>query len=819
MQLFPTPRSARRALLVVCLAGAALLQHHPAHAQAADPADQVCSRFAPGSALPAPPDLYSQGRVLEVTLRFQTVTDAQGLMRYCYVTSAGLQAPTLHVAPGDQLIIHLQNNLPSAGPPPMGSSSNTECSADPMGPATTNLHFHGMNLPPTCHQDDVIGVLVQPATTFDYVTQIPADEPPGLYWYHPHPHGFSEGQVLGGAAGALIVEGIESVSPAVAGLQQRLFVLRDQKRTMPPGHAAGEPLTDLSVNYVPVTYPNYVTPMLQTPAASREFWRVLNASADEIFDLQYLINGVPQPLQIVAIDGIPVGHGTGAIQTLTDTHFLLAAGARVEFIVVTPSTSDQGQLVTQAVDAGPHGMPYPARPLASITATAAPAPPLARQRLKAAVARTLRFATLAATVPDAQRKLFFSETFDDPHGHNGYFITLDGHTPKRYDMSAPPDLVLHEGAVEDWTVENRSQEDHVFHIHQLHFQILAINGTAVSDPALRDTVNVPHWSGAGPYPSVTLRMDFRDPAIVGTFVYHCHLLSHEDHGMMATLQLLPAGVATSTSLASSATSVNVNVPLTLTATVTPATLEIPLTGTVQFSMDGVPLGNPVTVANGQAAYTTSFAVSGKHAVSASYSGDADCKESQSEEVALSVEDFSLSSPPIVIPSPGQSGRATITLAATSGFNSRVDFSCSLPDSFSGAGCAVNPAALTSAGTTVLTVTTSAAHGRLGSAIGAPTLAIGLAAVTGNCAWSGLLRLSRRRHAPCATHTAAPAARRRRLARWVLWLLVPLLALGCSSNGGGGRGTPAGTYDVTVTATAAQGMPQLQHALTVAVEVH
>src|SRR5690349_10912585 len=86
----------------------ALLGQPTAHAQASDPADQVCPRYPAGSALPVPADLYSQNHALEVTLRLQTVTDAQGRTRYCYTTAAGAQAPTLHLWPGDQLTVHLQ---------------------------------------------------------------------------------------------------------------------------------------------------------------------------------------------------------------------------------------------------------------------------------------------------------------------------------------------------------------------------------------------------------------------------------------------------------------------------------------------------------------------------------------------------------------------------------------------------------------------------------------------------------------------------------------------------------------------------------------
>ena len=64
---------------------------------------------------------------------------------------------------------------------------------------------------------------------------------------------------------------------------------------------------------------------------------------------------------------------------------------------------------------------------------------------------------------------------------------------------------------------------------------------AVNDPELRDSIDVPFWdSKSSPYPSVTLRVDFRSPDIVGTFLYHCHILEHEDAGMMGSIQVLRA---------------------------------------------------------------------------------------------------------------------------------------------------------------------------------------------------------------------------------------------------------------------------------------
>jgi FtsP/CotA-like multicopper oxidase with cupredoxin domain len=147
--------------------------------------------------------------------------------------------------------------------------------------------------------------------------------------------------------------------------------------------------------------------------------------------------------------------------------------------------------------------------------------------------------------PVRVRKLYFSEKLLDPNNPNSattFYITVDGQTPAPFDpQSGNPNIIAKQGTVEDWIIENRSNELHAFHIHQIHFMLLDYLGKPVNEPFLRDTVNVPYYDGkALEYPSVRLRMDFRDPNIVGTFPYHCHLLEHEDGGMMGLVRVEPA---------------------------------------------------------------------------------------------------------------------------------------------------------------------------------------------------------------------------------------------------------------------------------------
>ena len=200
-------------------------------------------------------------------------------------------------------------------------------------------------------------------------------------------------------------------------------------------------------------------------------------------------------------------------------------------------------------------------------------------------------------------------------------------------MGTPPNIVVHEGDVEDWVVENRAREDHVFHIHQIHFRVLEINGKSVDDPTMRDTVDLPYWTGTGPYPSVKLGLSFRDPKVVGTFLYHCHILKHEDMGMMGEIQVLPAGVPTQTRL-SGALHAEIGTVIPITAEVIAG--KASPSGTIQFAVDGIEAGKPVTLSQGCAEFTTSFETGGIHEVTATYSGDHTYDESISRSFKIRV---------------------------------------------------------------------------------------------------------------------------------------------------------------------------------------
>jgi FtsP/CotA-like multicopper oxidase with cupredoxin domain len=541
---------------------------------AAGPIPDPCGRLPQGAEVPEPPDLRSENGVLEVDLSIHDFREPDGSVRYCYVLPDGRQAPTLRLSPGDQLILRLTNRLTDVDAHAHVAHSHPRpadpCTSGAMTPVSTNLHFHGLSVPPVCHQDDVLRTSVQPSDSpFEYRFQIPANQPPGLYWYHPHIHGFSSKQVLGGASGPLIIEGLERATPQVAGLPERLFVIRDQDLVNPAappsksepvvprklidrdgdsantGTGFGKPAKDLSINYVPVPYPDYPPATIRMKPGERQLWRIVNAGSVTYLNLAVIFGRTAQKFGLVAIDGVPMNAPFGKSPPVTWVdHIGVPPGARAEFIVEGPPVGVPALLVTRTVDTGQGGENDPNRALATMVAAADAAEPSSKlpavsQPLPPPVAPWL-----GDVEPVRVRRFYLSEKLTDPKDPNSatdFFITEDGKTPAAFDPNATvPDIVARQGDVEDWIIENRSAELHAFHVHQLHFALIELSGRVVNEPLLRDTVNVPYFNDRMlQYPSVRVRMDFRDPNTVGTFVYHCHLLEHEDGGMMGTIRVDP----------------------------------------------------------------------------------------------------------------------------------------------------------------------------------------------------------------------------------------------------------------------------------------
>jgi FtsP/CotA-like multicopper oxidase with cupredoxin domain len=525
-----------RCLLAMLVCGLAFLQ---SAGQASCPA-----RPTSGTVVQDALSLTSQNGTLAAEFIMGHSVDEFGYTHYCfnYKTATGyVEAPTLRLNQGDTLELRVLDRIQADDS--TGSRGMKMHSADPSqicgdtGQPTlqsTNVHFHGLNVSPECHQDDVLTTLIQPGTPgFGFKIPIPKDEPPGLYWYHPHIHGFTEFQVNGGAAGALVVEGMNKIHPEVTGLTERVFTIR-QQYLVPwiPGPY------QLSINYQVTTFP-LPHPIIQMAPGEKQFWRVLNATIQDFLPLQFQVNGTAAPVELIALDGYPLA------TSRRETTIVVPPAGRAEFIVEAPAAGGFANLNTLNYSTGPTGNPDLGQVIAAVQLTNSPAKDQATKAAGPAPhaalhMEDLKFADLAKVAPTTQRKIYFSEEFGGTNGPIQFYITVDGQNQRVFQDNEKPAITTKVGAVEDWTIENRALETHDFHIHQIHFMMLEVDGQPVTHQDYRDSMEIPFWEGPGhPYHSIKVRMDFRDPTTAGTFVFHCHILLHEDLGMMHKILVEP----------------------------------------------------------------------------------------------------------------------------------------------------------------------------------------------------------------------------------------------------------------------------------------
>jgi suppressor of ftsI len=457
--------------------------------------------------LPNPPELRARNHTLSLTLHAGITPDGKDSFYF----NGQPVAPTLRLSPGDQLKIAYINDLPAK---PKESCAITPCLD------MTNLHFHGLEVSPDAPQDDVLNMMAMPGKSLSYTVQIPKDHPPGLYWYHTHPHGESHRQVLDGMSGAIVIEGMESYFPELTGLPERVLVIRGRSIVKDPhsvdfkqrvalsssdcGGEAEAPEEIFTVN-------GAVRPQVEIAPGERQFWRLVNASADRYVDLQ--LEG--QTFEIVAMDGAPIAQHDPGHRTRVADHVLLPPAGRLEAIVTGPTAATSRHLVSRCVDTGPAGDPNPAMILADIAARPA--------------AQTTPRASRSSLNPDAKALDLTAEEKSPPQfvvtfteDKNGFYINGE-----KFTVDAAPMLRAKVGTFQHWRIVNATDELHPMHIHQVHFLAFAENDKPIADPVWLDTVNVPYGG------TVDVVMDFTNPVIKGVSVFHCHLLNHEDKGMMA----------------------------------------------------------------------------------------------------------------------------------------------------------------------------------------------------------------------------------------------------------------------------------------------
>jgi suppressor of ftsI len=466
---------------------------------------ELGSRPAGGNSNPT--ELRAKNYVLSLTLRAGITSDG----RNSFYFNGQPNAPTLRVSPGDQLKITYVNGLPA--------EPSEKCLAGPCMDMT-NLHFHGLTVSPDAPQDDVLTMLAMPGKTLRYTVQIPKDHPPGLYWYHTHPHGESYRQALDGMSGAIVIEGIESYFPALAGLPERVLVVRGRSIVNDAQSADLKQRVDLSSDVCGaereppeeiMTVNGTIRPKIEIAPGERQFWRLVNASADRYLDLQ--LEG--QTFAIVAMDGMPIARHDPDHRTRTADHVLLPPAGRLEAIVTGPASDAPRRLISHCVDTGPDGDPNPGMVLADIA--------------PGSTANSAEKVEISSLQPEFQRLDLTAEEKEPPRftvifteDKNGFYIN-----DQKFTLDAAPMVRQKIGSFQHWRVVNATGELHPMHIHQVHFLAFAENDKPIANPVWLDTVNVPYGG------TVDVIMDFTDPVIRGMSVFHCHLLNHEDKGMMA----------------------------------------------------------------------------------------------------------------------------------------------------------------------------------------------------------------------------------------------------------------------------------------------
>jgi FtsP/CotA-like multicopper oxidase with cupredoxin domain len=437
-----------------------------------------------------PPALRSTNGVLRLKLTAaEASTQIAGRRATALTYNGGLPGPTWIVRPGERVEVSVENQL-------------TE---------PTNLHVHGLHVSPNGNSDNVL-VSIDPGTSFDYEYELPEDHPPGVYWYHPHHHGNVAAQVFGGMYGAIIVEDPTPIPVT----RERVLVISDISLDSAGGIPAAAPRDQMMGREGDMVLINgQSSPTLDARPGERERWRIINACSSRYLRLR--LDG--QEMQLLGID-------SGRFeQPRNVSEVSLAPGNRADLIVT--AVGGMATLQTIPVDRGrAMGMMSGESFFSSTTDLATFAVAGTGVAPTGTVPNQPKPRDLRKSVVDGRRELVFAMGM----GAGGMSMrgnmmdfTIDG---KLFD-SDRVDTIVQGGSVEEWTLTNTSPMDHPMHLHVWPMQIVEQDGAAVSEVLWQDVVNVPANA------SVRVRIPFDD--FTGKTVYHCHILDHEDVGMMGII--------------------------------------------------------------------------------------------------------------------------------------------------------------------------------------------------------------------------------------------------------------------------------------------
>ena len=430
-------------------------------------------------------DVSSDPHTVEVhlTAGAARLSLAPGPLTDVYAYNGRVPGPTLELREGDRVTVHFRNNLP----------------------VPTTVHWHGLHIPAS--SDGSPFHPVAPGEQHDYVFTIRPGAA-GTYWYHPHPHHQTGYQVAKGLYGAIVIRAADD--PLPASLPEKLLVLSDNRFLADgsidlPDASSGQGVVDAENGREgDVLFVNgQVVPTLTIRSGEVQRWRVINASAARVYRLSLAGHTL-----------LHVGSDGGLFERPVEvSELLLANGERAELLVRgTGAPGSRTTLQTLAYDryipqTRPKDWNQP-RDLVAVQYT--PDPPLA-----------------AVALPDVLRAV---PALDATNARVTRVMSLGQGmiNGKMMDMSRV-DVSARLGATEIWQVENLVGMDHPFHLHGFQFQVLDRNGVPEPFRRWKDTVNVPKHE--------TVRFIVRYEHYPGKWMFHCHILAHEDHGMMGILEI------------------------------------------------------------------------------------------------------------------------------------------------------------------------------------------------------------------------------------------------------------------------------------------
>ncbi len=376
------------------------------------------------------------------------------------------------------------------------------------GEAST-IHWHGMPVP--ADQD---GNPMDPVATGSnrvYTFELPEGSA-GSYWYHPHPHGKTAEQVYRGLAGAFVVKAKADPIPAAYG--DTVLVFTDL-RLAADGSIPENTMTDLMNGRVGdhVLVNGQKNPKLSVGVGAKRRLRLYNATNARFLKLAF--DGAP--MTIIGSDG-------GLLEVpVAAEEILLSPGERLELIV---SFEKPGPitLYTLDYDRGWMGAGRPAD--AGLTLLTVDVSEIPAEPLPPLPDRLRPIAPLSA--PAVSRRLVFTETMTMTATDMQMGFLING---KAFDM-ARVDIVAKAGQTELWEIANKADMDHPFHVHGTQFQVVEHERDGkVSKPAYlawKDTINVARGE--------TVRLLLRQER-PGPRMYHCHILEHEQLGMMGIVDV------------------------------------------------------------------------------------------------------------------------------------------------------------------------------------------------------------------------------------------------------------------------------------------